>query len=29
MKLCLDKMKGAWAPWVVIGWAFGALLILL
>ena len=29
MKLCLDKMKDAWVPWVMLGWAFGTLLILL
>ena len=29
MKLCLDKMKDAWVPWVVLGCAFGSLLILL
>ena len=29
MKLCMDKMKDAWVPWVVLGCAFGSLLILL
>jgi hypothetical protein len=29
MKPCMDKMKDTWVPWVVLGGAFGSLLILL
>ncbi len=27
MRICLDKMKDAWVPWVVLGGAFGTLLM--
>ena len=27
MKLCCEKMKDAWVPWVVLGCAFGTLLM--
>jgi hypothetical protein len=26
MRLCLEKMKDAWIPWVLLGGAFGTLL---
>lgn len=29
MKLCLGKIEDTWLPWVVLGCAFGALLVAL
>ena len=27
MKVCFERMKDAWVPWVVLGSAFGTLLM--